>query len=234
MQYPSDRIRKAVFLKRINRFIAHVMLNGAEVVCHVKNTGRCAELLVPGACVYLYEAPADSKRKTAYDLIAVRKGERLINMDSQAPNKAALSFLRQKFPSAIIRSEAVYGSSRMDFRITDKNSRMFVEVKGVTLEKDGAVFFPDAPTLRGTKHLRELIHAVGEGYRCAVLFVIQMQDVCSFSPNTLTDPAFSQALWDARQNGVEIWAYDCSVTPDSMKIRQPVTVFLSEEHTFLA
>ncbi|MBQ7922771.1 MAG: DNA/RNA nuclease SfsA [Clostridia bacterium] len=226
MQYPSERIREAVFIKRINRFIAHVLLNGTEVVCHVKNTGRCAELLIPGTLVHLYEAPADAKRKTAYDLIAVRKGERLINMDSQAPNKAALSFLRRQFPSATIQPEASYGSSRMDFRITDDSFRMLVEVKGVTLERDGAVFFPDAPTQRGTKHLRELIHAKGEGYRCAVLFVIQMQDVCSFSPNDLTDPDFARTLSEAYAKGVEIWAYDCAVTPDSMKIRQPVDVLL--------
>lgn len=227
MTYPSGRIREAVFVRRINRFIAHVILDGEEVVCHVKNTGRCAELLIPGACVYLYCAPPDSKRKTAYDLIAVRKGERLINMDSQAPNKAALTFLRKKFPCATIRPETPYGVSRMDFCITEGESCMLVEVKGVTLERDGNVFFPDAPTERGTKHLRELIHARSEGYACSVLFVIQMQDVGTFSPNTATDPAFAEALSAAKDNGVEIWAYDCEVTPDSMSIRHPVEVRLN-------
>ncbi len=226
MHYPAERIREAVFVRRINRFIAHVVLDGAEVVCHVKNTGRCAELLIPGARVFLYCAPSDSKRKTAYDLIAVCKGERLINMDSQAPNKAALSFLQREFPGADVRPETVYGASRMDFSITEGDFRMLVEVKGVTLEKDNHVFFPDAPTERGTKHLRELIRARAEGYACAVLFVIQMRDVYLFSPNSVTDPAFASALREARDHGVEIWAYDCDVTPDTMTIRQPVEVCL--------
>jgi len=226
MHYPTDRIRKALFLRRIHRFAAYVNLDGREVLCHVKNTGRCAELLLPGVDVYLCQAPDGSGRKTEYDLIAVHKGDRLINMDSQAPNKAALPFLHEKFPNAVVRPEVTYGTSRFDFGITGADRKMFVEVKGVTLERDNAVFFPDAPTKRGTKHLLELTHAVAEGYRCAVLFVIQMADVQYFSPNRITDRDFAAALSFAAVQGVEIWAYDCAVTPDTMVLRRPVEVRL--------
>ncbi len=224
MHYPSGSVVIAEFIRRPNRFIAHCMLNGEEVVCHVKNTGRCRELLVPGAVVYLCRAGEGTLRKTLYDLIAVQKGDRLINMDSYAPNLAAGEFLRKWFDS--VRAEVPYGGSRMDFLVEQDGRKTFVEVKGVTLERDGAVFFPDAPTERGARHLHELMHAVAEGYGAAVLFVIQMEDVRYFSPNDATDPVFGKALREAAAAGVEIWAYTCRVKADSMDIADPVAVRL--------
>lgn len=224
MHYPAGSVFKAEFICRPNRFIAHCMMDGKEVVCHVKNTGRCRELLVPGTTVFLCRAPEGSLRKTLYDLIAVQKGERLINMDSYAPNLAAGEFLRQKFDS--VKAEVKYGESRVDFLAEKNGVKTFVEVKGVTLERDGAVFFPDAPTERGAKHLRELSHAIQEGYRAAVLFVIQMEDVLYFSPNDATDPVFGKALREAASAGVEVWAYTCRVKAVSMEIADPVEVRL--------
>ena len=224
MHYPAGSVVKAEFIRRPNRFIAHCLLEGSEVICHVRNTGRCRELLVPGAAVYLCRAAEGTGRKTLFDLIAVQKGQRLINMDSYAPNLAAGEFLRQRFDS--VRAEVPYGGSRMDFLVQHDGRKTFVEVKGVTLERDGAVFFPDAPTERGARHLHELIHAVEEGYGAAVLFVIQMEDVRYFSPNDATDPAFGKALREAAAAGVEIWAYTCRVKADSMDIADPVAVRL--------
>lgn len=224
MRYPAHSVVKAVFLRRPNRFIAHCLLDGAEVVCHVKNTGRCRELLVPGAVVYVCRAAEGSLRKTAFDLIAVEKAGRLINMDSQAPNGAAAEFLRTRFD--IVRPEVKYGDSRVDFLAEKDGKKTFVEVKGVTLEQDGAVFFPDAPTERGTKHIHELIRAVREGFGAAILFVIQMEDVRFLSPNDAADPAFGNALREAADAGVQIWAYTCHVTPDSMEIAEPAEVRL--------
>ena len=212
------------FIARPNRFIAQVELDGFVETVHVKNTGRCRELLVPGAVVYLSDS-GNPKRKTRYDLIAVEKGDRLINMDSQAPNAAAVEWLRKGnlFPAGMrIKPEYTYGDSRFDIGILTPELAL-LEVKGVTLERDGAVFFPDAPTLRGTKHLRELAAFPGESY---VLFVIQMKDVSYFAPNEATDPAFAQALRQARDAGVHILAYDCHVTPDSMELADPVEVRL--------
>ncbi len=225
MKYPENAVIPATFLSRPNRFIARCLVDGEEVVCHVKNTGRCRELLVPGVTVYLCRAAEGSNRKTLYDLIAVQKGERLINMDSQAPNAAAGEFLRSRYSS--VRAEITYGDSRVDFLVADAEGRQtFVEVKGVTLEENGAVFFPDAPTERGVKHLRELAHAVSEGYGAVVLFVIQMGDVAYFSPNDRTDIAFGVALREAASMGVAVWAYDCVVTPDTMMLDKPVEVRL--------
>ncbi|MBQ3176631.1 MAG: DNA/RNA nuclease SfsA [Clostridia bacterium] len=224
MHYPSGSVVKAAFIRRPNRFIAHCLLDGEEIVCHVKNTGRCRELLVPGAVVYLCRAGEGTLRKTLYDLIAVQKGDRLINMDSYAPNLAAGEFLRKRFDS--VRAEVKYGDSRVDFLAERDGQKTFVEVKGVTLEQDGAVLFPDAPTERGARHLRELMHAVEEGDRAAVLFVIQMEDVRYFSPNDATDPVFGKALREAAAAGVEIWAYACRVKADSMDIADPVEVRL--------
>ncbi len=225
MQYPSHSVLPATFVSRPNRFIARCLVEGEEVVCHVKNTGRCRELLLPGAPVYLCRATEGAKRKTPYDLIAVQKGARLINMDSQAPNAAAGEFLRSRY--AQVRAEVRYGDSRVDFLVEDDTSRKtFVEVKGVTLEEDGVVRFPDAPTQRGVKHLRELTRALDEGYGAAVLFVVQMGDVRYFTPNDRTDPDFAAALREAAAAGVEIWAYDCAVTPDSMVIDAPMEVRL--------
>ena len=216
-----------VFLRRPNRFIAHVQINGQETVCHVKNTGRCKELLQPGRTVYCQRAD-NPNRKTGYDLICVQKGHRLINMDSQAPNAAVREWLLGGCLGAVedLRSEVTHGDSRFDFSFTLDGRRCFLEVKGVTLEQDGVCAFPDAPTERGTKHLKGLEKAARDGFGAYVLFVIQMSDVKYLKPNDLTDPAFAQALRDAAAAGVSVLAMDCHVTPDSMTLRLPVPVKL--------
>lgn len=216
-----------VFEERPNRFIAHVWIQGERAVCHVKNTGRCRELLPKGAKVWC-EVASNSNRKTRYDLIAVEKGHRLINMDSQAPNIAVKEWLSGGGLGAVedLRAETVYGDSRFDFSFTRNGVRCFLEVKGVTLENDGICAFPDAPTERGAKHLRGLAQAVREGYGAYVLFVIQMSDVRYIHPNDATDPAFGQALRDAAAQGVQILAMDCVVTEDTMTIHAPVEVCL--------
>ncbi|MGN9096685.1 DNA/RNA nuclease SfsA [Flintibacter porci] len=226
MQY--GKILPARFLSRPNRFVARVEAEGEELVCHVKNTGRCRELLVPGATVWLEESPNPS-RKTKFDLIAVEKGDRLINMDAQAPNKvfgewAAAGGFREGL--TLLRPETTYGSSRFDFYWESSKSRGFVEVKGVTLEEDGVVRFPDAPTLRGVKHLDELVKAREAGYEAAVCFVIQMENVRWFAPNDVTHPEFGQALRRAAQAGVEILAMDCAVTPQSLTMGKSVPIRL--------
>ena len=226
MQY--GKILPARFLSRPNRFVARVEAEGEELVCHVKNTGRCRELLVPGATVWLEESPNPS-RKTKFDLSAVEKGDRLINMDAQAPNKvfgewAAAGGFREGLTS--LRPETTYGSSRFDFYWESSKSRGFVEVKGVTLEEDGVVRFPDAPTLRGVKHLDELAKAREAGYEAAVCFVIQMENVRWFAPNDETHPEFGQALRRAAQAGVEILAMDCAVTPQSLTMGKSVPIRL--------
>ncbi len=225
MEYAN--ISPARFLSRPNRFIARVELEGREETVHVKNTGRCRELLVPGARVWL-ERSDNPARRTAYDLVAVEKGTRLINMDAQAPNKVFGEWARRGgIPGlTLLRPETVWGSSRFDFYWESTLERGFVEVKGVTLEVDGAAYFPDAPTLRGVKHLRELIAARQQGYRTAVCFVIQMKDIAFFSPNDVTHPEFGQALREAAAAGVEVWARDCIVTPDSLVLDAPVPVNL--------
>ena len=226
MQY--GKILPARFLSRPNRFVARVEAEGEELVCHVKNTGRCRELLVPGATVWLEESPNPS-RKTKFDLIAVEKGDRLINMDAQAPNKVfgewvAAGGFREGL--TLLRPETTYGSSRFDFYWESSKSRGFVEVKGVTLEEDGVVRFPDAPTLRGVKHLDELAKAREAGYEAAVCFVIQMENVRWFAPNDETHPEFGQALRRAAQAGVEILAMDCAVTPQSLTMGKSVPIRL--------
>ena len=216
------------FLARPNRFVAKVKINGQIVTVHVKNTGRCRELLIPGVEVFL-EKGSNPNRKTAYDLIAVRKGERLINMDSQAPNKVFREWAAEGgfLPEATaIRSEYSYGESRLDFCLETPEGLHFVEVKGVTLEDDGAARFPDAPTERGIKHIRELQRAVEEGHDATLFFVVQMGDVASVAPNDETHPAFGAALREAVAAGVQVRAYDCSVTPDSLTIRREVPVIL--------
>ena len=216
------------FLARPNRFVARVEVDGAEVVCHVKNTGRCRELLVPGAAVYL-ERAGDAKRKTAFDLVAVEKGDLLINMDAQAPNRVFGEFAAQgRFLPGLtaIRPEYVWGDSRFDFRLEDDAGPILVEVKGVTLEEDGEVLFPDAPTERGVKHLRGLRRAAAEGLRAAVVFVIQMEGPRLFRPNDRTHPAFGEALREAAAAGVQVLAWDCRVTPDSLTMNAPVPVML--------
>ena len=217
--------KTGIFRARPNRFIAIVEVDGTDTVCHVKNTGRCKELLVPG-CTVVLEQATNPDRKTPYDVIAVYKGDRLINMDSQAPNAVAADYLANRFPNATIRREVTYGESRFDFYIQSGEEQWFIEVKGCTLERENIGYFPDAPTERGVKHLRHLIRAAEEGYKAAVLFVIQMEGIAAIRPNDATHPAFGDALRDAAKAGVEIWATDCTVTPDSLTHRHPVPVEL--------
>ncbi len=216
-----------VFLARPNRFIAHVELDGQRQVCHVKNTGRCRELLTAGVQVWCTRSDNPS-RKTRYDLIAVQKGRRLINMDSQAPNAAAGEWLRQGGLGAItsLRPEAKWGDSRFDFAFVKDGRQCYLEVKGVTLENDGVCAFPDAPTQRGAKHLRELAQLARQGYGAWVLFVIQMADVRYLCPNDATDPQFGAALREAADAGVRLLAMDCQVTPASMTLHTPVEIRL--------
>ncbi len=228
-----EKVVLAEFLIRPNRFIAKVRIEGKEETVHVKNTGRCRELLVPGCRVWLAES-SNPLRKTKYDLIAVEKiladgFPLLVNMDSQIPNAAAEEWLRccrifsQK---AEIRREVKYGKSRFDFQVLDGDRRCFIEVKGVTLEENGIASFPDAPTERGVKHLQELISASKDGYETFVLFVIQMKQIRAFKPNDKTHPEFGKMLRIANENGVKLLAYDCIVTPDSMIVDQPVRIDL--------
>lgn len=224
-----SNITEAVFLSRPNRFIAYVDLDGKTEKVHVKNTGRCRELLIENAKVYL-EKSTNAKRSTAYDLVAVKKGERIINMDSNAPNKAVGEWLSGKelFPTLReVRAEKTYKNSRFDFYVETQETKAFLEVKGVTLERDNAVYFPDAPSKRAVKHIEELIEAVLEGYEAYIIFVIQMEEVDYFAPNEETQPEFVQALKRAAKEGVKILAYDCEVTPGTMEIRKPVPVRLS-------
>ena len=219
-----DNIREAIFLQRPNRFVAHVLLDGENVVCHVKNTGRCRELLPPGAEVWCEKA-ANQSRKTAYDLISVYKGERLINMDSQASNKIAAEYLPRLFPDLTeLRREVTWGDSRFDFYGVKGGRPFYLEVKGVTLERDDRVLFPDAPTERGVKHLRELTRLQRSGTDAYVLFVVQMENVLSLEANRATDPAFADALLLARDAGVGIYAVDCHVAPNSVVASAPVPV----------
>ena len=215
------------FLARPNRFIAHVELDGVAQVCHVKNTGRCKELLVPGCTVYCQRA-ANPSRKTKFDLIAVRKGDRLINMDSQAPNIAAGEWLAAGGLGEIseLKAEVKQGDSRFDFSFVKDGRRCFLEVKGCTLEEDGVCAFPDAPTERGAKHIRGLTRLAREGFGAYILFVIQMSDVKYIRPHDETDPEFGRALREAAENGVQVIAMDCAVDVDSMEVRMPVLVRL--------
>lgn len=221
-----EHIVTGTFISRPNRFIAMVDVSGTVERCHVKNTGRCRELLVKGATVYL-SVPDNPNRSTPYDLVAVMKGDRLINMDSQIPNAVAAESLREipMFSRVTgIRREYTYGNSRIDIFAADDDNRYLVEVKGVTLEDDGVVRFPDAPTERGVKHVRELISSMKDGYVPCLLFVIQMDDVLYFEPNRATDPEFADALKEAKSAGVNILAYTCDVAPDSMTLKDPVEV----------
>lgn len=226
MKYPN--INQANFLDRPNRFVAHALLNGGKVTVHVKNTGRCRELLTPNAEIYLVQAE-NPKRKTPYDLVAVQKGDLLINMDSQAPNKLFLEWVKKgEFLPGItkIKPEYTYQDSRFDFYLEQGEKRILVEVKGVTLEEDGVVRFPDAPTERGVKHIEGLIAAQKEGFACWLCFVVQMTQVKHLEPNDLTHPAFGEALRRAKAAGVHIIAVDCEVAPQSVSIRSMVPVQL--------
>ncbi len=220
MKY-SD-IYKGIFLERPNRFIAICEIDGKEETCHVKNTGRCRELLVKGATVYL-EKSSNPNRKTQFDLIAVEKNDRLINMDSQIPNFVVAESLNKIFRDIIfVKQEYKYGNSRFDVYVETKTEKIFVEVKGVTLEDDGVVRFPDAPTERGVKHLKELQNAVKNGYRACVVFLIQMQDVKYFEPNYETHFEFATELKKAHENGVEIFVYDSIVTPEEIVMNNKI------------
>jgi len=225
-------ITPAEFLTRPNRFIAQVLVDGREETVHVKNTGRCRELLVPGATVYLEKA-RNPARRTAYSLVAVQKGDRLINMDSQAPNRVLEEALRgglvlpgMRGAALRIRREVVFGGSRLDFALEDAAGEVMAEVKGVTLERDGVALFPDAPTQRGVRHLGELERAVERGMRACAVFIVQMQGMRRFSPNEETHPEFGAALRRAQKAGVAVCAYNCRVTPGSLVLKDPVEVRL--------
>lgn len=226
-----SNIVKASFLSRPNRFVAYCRLSDGEVVrCHVKNTGRCRELLVENTrenCTVLLTMVPTPGRSTLYDLVAVYKGDRLINMDSQAPNRVAAEFLPTLYPDLPkMQAEYTWGSSRFDFYMEGPSSKRLIEVKGVTLEENGHTKFPDAPTLRGLRHVEELVEARKQGWEATLLLVIQMEGVQDFSPNDSTQPAFREALRRAKAAGVEIIAYDCHVTESSMHIQSPVPVLL--------
>ncbi len=223
-----EKITKGKFISRPNRFKAYVELNGEEELVHVKNTGRCAELLKAGATVYVQKSDKE-ERKTKWDLIAVEKGERMINMDSQIPNQVVKEWLEKEnlFENiTCIRPEYTYGNSRFDLYVEAGERKIFIEVKGVTLEEDGVVRFPDAPSERAVKHVEELQKAVKDGYEAYAFFVIQMKDVRYFTPNRQTHPEFAEALAEAERNGVKILAYDCSVTEDSIELGKEVPVVL--------
>lgn len=216
-----------IFRARPNRFIAHVEIDGVMEICHVKNTGRCKELLIPGAKVWCQESD-NPDRKTKYDLICVKKEDLLINMDSQAPNAAAREWLLDGGlgPIQDLKQEYTHGDSRFDFSFIMDGKLCFLEVKGVTLEHDGVCSFPDAPTQRGVKHLKGLTAAAKEGYGAFILFVVQMADRKYLRPNEETDPAFGAALREAARNGVTVLAMDCAVSEDSMQLRLPMLIKL--------
>ena len=219
---------RGIFVSRPNRFIAEVRVDGEIKICHVNNTGRCRELLLPGARVILEHSVAEN-RKTEYDLIAVYKDDMLINIDSQAPNKVFGEWLSAGgfIPDAdLIKPECRYGDSRFDFYIEAAGRRAFAEIKGVTLERDGIVMFPDAPTERVVKHIRELMAAVREGYEASVVFVVQMENCSYFTPNRETHPDFADALIEARAAGVGVFAFSCHVIESSLWIAEPVEVRL--------
>ena len=229
-----ERIETGRFLERPNRFIAYVEILGKKETVHVKNTGRCAELLTPGATVYVQKSD-NPERKTGWDLIAVEKGERTVNMDSQIPNKVVEEWIRKGnlFPNAtLIRPETTYGNSRFDLYIEADGRKIFMEIKGVTLEDDGIVRFPDAPTERGVKHIEELRKAVQDGYEAYLFFVVQMSGVKYLAPNRTTHPAFGEAMEKAKISGVQMLAYECDVTKDEIVITRPVPVVLEHESLY--
>ena len=230
MRYKN--VIKAKFIARPNRFIAFCEVDGKRETVHVKNTGRCRELLVPDSTVYL-DVSDNPERKTKYDLVAVAKktlgGNIMINMDSQAPNLAAYEWFSDGGyfgDGAVVRREVTYGKSRFDLYVEQGDRRAFVEVKGVTLENDGVASFPDAPTERGIKHVNELVSALKDGYEAYILFVVQMKGVHTFKPNDATHKAFGDVLRYAAESGVKILAYDCVVSPEQMIIDSPINIEL--------
>ncbi len=222
------KVVAGVFLERPNRFVAKVTLNGREEWVHVKNTGRCREILLPGTEIFLEES-SNPRRKMRYSLIAAYKGDYLINIDSQAPNLAVKSALKKnkiiEIPDiTLLHPEVTFARSRFDFYYEQSTAKGFIEVKGVTLERDGVALFPDAPTERGTRHLQELILATRKGYRCAVLFVVQLEGVSYFRPNWEMDEKFARAVQEAAQAGVRILAYECMVTPEKLALTNQIKV----------
>ncbi|MBS6195394.1 MAG: DNA/RNA nuclease SfsA [Clostridiales bacterium] len=229
MQY--NRIKEGKFISRPNRFIANIELEGKTEVCHVKNTGRCRELLVPGARVLVEEAE-NPDRKTKYDLVQVYKGEVLVNMDSQMPNYLVREFLEKGefFPElTALKMEQTYGNSRFDLYAEYQGRKAFIEVKGVTLEENGAARFPDAPTTRGVKHIKELEQCLKDGYEAWIFFVIQMKGVHTFRPNWSTHPEFGEALQKAQEAGVQVQAWDCRVEPGEIHIDRKIPVDLRRD-----
>ena len=225
-----ENIKKGIFLERPNRFIAHGLVDGHKEVIHVKNTGRCKELLVPGATIYVEEFD-NPHRKTKWDLIAVKKGDLFINMDSGAPNKVVGEWLLKSQHSdfqgmTLMKSEVKYRSSRLDFYVETKEKKIYIEAKGVTLEVDRVAKFPDAPSERAVKHVLELIQAKEEGYDAYVFFVIKMKGIRYFTPNEDTHPQFKEVLIKAKEKGVKLLAYDCIVKPDELVIDAPVEIRL--------
>ena len=230
MKYTN--ICKAIFISRPNRFIARVLVNGLEELVHVKNTGRCKELLIPGSTVYLVRSNNVS-RKTKYDLITVEKktdkGTLLINIDSQIPNDVAGEWLPHSdlfSPDAIYKREHTFGNSRFDFCVDENDKRSFIEVKGCTLENNGVCSFPDAPTARGVKHLKELISAANKGYGAYLLFIVQMHGMKYLVPNDETHPEFGIAIREAALSGVKILAVECDVSEDSISACRQIPVLL--------
>lgn len=223
-----ENMEPAIFLERPNRFVAYVEQAGKREICHVKNTGRCRELLIPGAELYVQRTD-NPARKTALDLISVKKDGQWVNMDSQAPNRAVAEWLKSGglgTRDILVRPEYRYESSRFDFYLEAAGRKAFMEVKGVTLEEEGIARFPDAPTERGVKHLQELMHCMEAGYEAYLFFVIQMKGVHVFEPNDRTHPAFGETLREAAARGVQILAYDCAVGPDEMRIDTRIEVRL--------
>ncbi|MBQ5761033.1 MAG: DNA/RNA nuclease SfsA [Clostridia bacterium] len=220
-----DHIREGRFLSRPNRFIAHVEVDGKVEVCHVKNTGRCRELLIPGTTVWIDESD-NPNRKTRFDLIAVDRGGMMVNMDSQAPNRLFAEWAKEGHLGVLdeIKAECRFGESRFDFRLRQGEQLTYVEVKGCTLEVEGEALFPDAPTERGVRHIRELMAAKVAGHRAILFIVIQMKGAKVFRPNRATHPAFADALQEAQAAGVEIMAWDCVVSPETVRIDQPIEV----------
>lgn len=223
-----DNIFRAKFLSRPNRFIAHIEIDGKTEVCHVKNTGRCKELLTENATVFVQKSD-NPNRKTQYDLIGVLKGERMINMDSQIPNKVFGDWVKSSVffgNLTFTKAEKTYGNSRFDYYLETETDKIFVEVKGVTLEEDGIVMFPDAPTERGVKHINELCQCIKDGYKACIFFIVQMDNVKYFTPNRKTHPAFADALKNAAENGVGVYALDCKVSENSIEADKFVEIIL--------
>lgn len=228
LQYAN--ITEAIFVERPNRFVAKVILNGAIEAVHVKNTGRCREILIPGTKVFL-EKSFNPKRKMEYSLVAVYKGDCLINIDSQAPNKVVRQALKKhkikEFSEInLLQPEVTYSGSRFDFYYESPDRKGFIEVKGVTLEQDGIALFPDAPTQRGSRHLQELIVATQAGFQCAVIFLVQLSGVSCFRPNRETDREFARAVEAAIMGGVRVLAYECRVTPKTLNLTKAIPVLI--------